>query len=120
MLEMVKQQYWWPSMQKFTFDYVDGCVVCQSTKNLPNRPSVPLSPISPDDNATPFSQVSLDFIMELPNSKGYDAILIVVNHNVTKATIIIPCKTTITTDQTAALYLNHVWKCFSLPCKIIS
>src|SRR5713101_1775796 len=117
---MVKQQYWWPGMQKFIFDYVDSCAICQSTKNLPNRPSVPLSPISPDNNATPFSQVSLYFIMELPNSKGYDAILVVVDHNITKATIIVPCKTTITVDQMAALYLNHVWKCFSLPHKIIS
>src|SRR5713226_1847645 len=58
--------------------------------------------------------------MELPNSEGFDAILIVVNHNVTKATVIVPCKTTITADQTVALYLNHIWKHFSLPCKIIS
>src|SRR5229473_6316393 len=57
--------------------------------------------------------------MELPNSKGYDAILVVVDHHVTKATVIVPCKTTITADQTAVLYLNHVWKCFGLPCKII-
>src|SRR5712692_6570264 len=119
-LEMVKQQYWWPGMQRFTFDYVDGCAVCQSTKNLPNQPSVPLSPISPDDDATPFSRVSLDFITELPNSEGFDAILVVVDHDVTKATVIVPCKTTITADQTAALYLNHVWKCFGLPHKIIS
>src|SRR5713226_9294808 len=119
-LEMVKQQYWWPKMQKFIFDYMDGCAICQSTKNLPNRPSVPLSPISPDDDATPFSRVSLDFITELPNSEGFDAILVVVDHDVTKATVIVPCKTTITADQTVALYLNHVWKHFSLPCKIIS
>src|SRR6266849_2322012 len=99
---------------------VDGCAICQSTKNLPNRPSVPLSPISPEDDATPFSQVSLDFITELPNSEGFDTILIVVDHYVTKATVIIPCKTMITADQTAALYLNHVWKCFGLPHKIIS
>jgi len=112
---MVKQQYWWPGMCKFIFDYVDGCVICQSMKNLPNRPSVPLSPISPDNDATLFSQVSLDFIMELPNSKGHNAILIVVNHDVTKATVIIPCKTMITGDEMAALYLNHVWKCFGLP-----
>src|SRR5713226_4153273 len=120
MLEMVKQQYWWPKMRKFVFDYVDGCTICQSTKNLPNRPSVPLSPISPDDDATPFSRVSLDFITELPNSEGFDAILVVVDHDVTKATIIVPCKTTITVDQTVALYLNHVWKRFGLPHKIIS
>src|SRR5713226_4043865 len=117
---MVKQQYWWPEMCKFVFDYVDGCAICQSTKNLPNQPSVPLSPISPDDDATPFSWVSLDFITELPNSKGYNAILVVVNHDITKATIIIPCETMITVDQTVVLYLNHVWKCFSLPHKIIS
>src|SRR5713101_901909 len=58
--------------------------------------------------------------MELPNSEGYNAILIVVDHNVTKTTIIFPCKTMITADQMAALYLNHVWRHFSLPCKIIS
>src|SRR5712692_1981683 len=117
---MVKQQYWWPKMQKFIFDYVDGCVICQLTKNLPNRPSIPLTPISPDDDATPFSRVSLDFIMELPNSEGFNTILVVVDHDVTKATIIVPCKTMITVDQTVALYLNHVWKCFRLPHKIIS
>src|SRR5713101_3260412 len=101
MLEMVKQQYWWPGMRKFVFDYVDGCAICQSMKNLPNQPSVPLSPISPDDDATPFSWALLDFIMELPNSEGYDAILVVVNHDVTKTTIIVPCKIMITADQTA-------------------
>src|SRR5712692_2824852 len=63
--------------------------------------------------------MSLDFIMELPNSDGYDAILVVVNHNVTKATVIVPCKTMITVDQTAVLYINHVWRCFGLLCKII-
>ena len=64
--------------------------------------------------------MSLDFITELPNSKGFDTILVVVDHDVTKATVIVPCKTTITVDQTAALYLNHVWKRFGLPRKIIS
>src|SRR5713101_8213904 len=58
--------------------------------------------------------------MELPNSEGYNAILVVVDHDVTKATIIVPCKTMITVDQTVVLYLNHVWRCFSLPHKIIS
>ena len=56
--------------------------------------------------------------MELPNSEGFDAILIVVDHDVTKATVIVPCKTMITADQTVALYLNHVWKCFGLPAKL--
>src|SRR5713226_6621496 len=58
--------------------------------------------------------------MELPNSEGFDAILVVVDHDVTKATVTIPCKTMITVDQTVALYLNHVWKRFGLPHKIIS
>ena len=41
-LELVQQHYWWSSMTKFVYNYVDGCMVYQSTKNLTHktRPSI--------------------------------------------------------------------------------
>jgi Integrase core domain len=107
-------------MRHFIFDYVDGCAICQSTKNLPNRPSDSLVPIPPDKDATPFSAVSMDFIMELPVSRGYDAIAVFVDHDVTKAAVIAPCHSIITAEQTATLYHDQVWRRFGLPWKIIS
>src|SRR5713101_1388953 len=107
-------------MRWFVYNYVDGCAICQSTKNLPNRPKAPLHPIPPKKDVTPFATVSLDFIMELPMSNSFDAIAVFVDHNVTKAVVIAPCHTTITTEQTAELYQNHVWRHFGLPLKVIS
>jgi Integrase zinc binding domain len=31
--ELVSQEYWWPGMSTFVCKYVDGCAICQSTKN---------------------------------------------------------------------------------------
>jgi RNase H-like domain found in reverse transcriptase/Integrase zinc binding domain/Chromo (CHRromatin Organisation MOdifier) domain/Integrase core domain len=119
-LDLVQRQFWWSGMRKFIFAYVDGCATCQSTKNLPNRPVTPLHPIPPNANTTPFSTVSMDFITELPPSLGFDAITVFVDHDVTKATVIVPCSTTITAEQTAQLYQDHVWRRFGLPKKLIS
>jgi hypothetical protein len=91
-------------MRKFIFDYVDGCATCQSTKNLPNRPKVPLHPIPPLPHALPFSTTSMDFITQLPKSQGFDAITVFVDHDVTKAAVMIPCNSNITSEQTALLY----------------
>src|SRR5229473_8642087 len=66
-----------------------------------------------------FSTVSMDFFTELPLSNGFDAIAIFVDHDVTKFSIIVPCSSSITTDQTTTIYCNHVWKHFSLPHKLI-
>src|SRR6266852_4827382 len=80
-------------MRRFIYNYVDGCAICQSTKNLLNRPKAPLHPIPPEKDATPFATVSLDFITELPLSNGFDAIVVFVDHDVTKAVVIAPCHT---------------------------
>src|SRR5713101_4885860 len=118
--DLVQWQYWWLGMRRFVYNYVDGCAICQSNKNLPNRPKAPLHPIPPEKDAMPFTTVLLNFIMELPLSNGFDVIAVFVDHDITKAVVITPCHTTITAEQTAELYQNHVWRCFGLPSKVIS
>src|SRR3981189_2829680 len=119
-LDLVQRSLWWPGMRKFVFAYVDGCAICQATKNLTNHLHVPLVPITPEENPTPFSTVSMDFITELPNSKGFDVIAVFVDHDLTKAAVIVPCSTTITEEGMAKLYRDHGWKRFGLPRKVIS
>jgi hypothetical protein len=62
----------------------------------------------------------MDFITKLPPSHGHDTILTIIDHNVLKATIFIPCKETINSIGVVELYATHVFPHFGIPLKIIS
>jgi len=63
--------------------------------------------------------VLIDFIVKLPNSGGFDSIMLVVNKN-TKLAHFIPTKETINSNGTATLYIHHVWKHHGMPREVIS
>jgi len=63
--------------------------------------------------------VSVDFISELPESHGYDAIMVVVN-STGKRGHFIPTHTTATALGSARLYLQHVWKLHRLLLSVLS
>src|SRR5882757_8354264 len=90
-LALTQQYYWWPNMKNFATEYVKGCATCQMSKiNMqPTRPA--LSPITLEPNALPFQTVSLDFIVKLPESEGFDTILTITDHDCSKAAIFTPC-----------------------------
>ena len=107
-------------MKQDVIDYVKGCADCQRMK-VNNRPTkAPLQPIYPRPEAMPFETVTLDFIVKLPVSSGYDSILTITDHDCTKASVFIPCNEEITAEGTAALYLKHVFIHYGLPAKMIS
>jgi transposase InsO family protein len=59
--------------------------------------------------AAPWDTISVDFIVELPESYGYDAIMNAID-SITKRMHFIPMHTTVTAEGTARLYLREVWK----------
>jgi transposase InsO family protein len=61
----------------------------------------------------------MDFITDLPLSKGFDAILTVVDR-FTKMTHFLPCKKTFTSQETTNLVLRDVFKHHGLPDEVIS
>jgi hypothetical protein len=63
--------------------------------------------------------ISVNFIVELPESHGYDMIMNVVN-SVTKCAHFIPMHTTITAKGAARLYLQDVWKHHGTPRVVLS
>lgn len=117
--ELIQRSYWWPGMNLFIKNYVLGCATCQTAKPITNPMIPPLNPIT-SSSAIPFRTVSMDFITDLPLSKGFDACLVVVDHDVSKGVVFIPCTKTTDAKKTAELYRDHVWKRFGLPDKIIS
>jgi hypothetical protein len=119
-IQLIERDSWWPGLRREVTDYVKGCAECQWHK-INNRPTkAPLEPIWAKPEAMPFETVAIDFITKLPISQGYDSILMVTDHDCSKAAIFIPCVEEISGEETAALYAKHVFARHGLPTKIIS
>ena len=63
--------------------------------------------------------VSVDFIVELLEALGFDAVMNVVD-SVSKRAHFAPTNTTITALGTTQLYLAHIWKLHGLPRQVVS
>jgi hypothetical protein len=64
--------------------------------------------------------IAVDSITKLPLSYGNNTILIIMDHNISKASIFLPCKETINTVGVAELYATHVFPHYGIPLKVIS
>jgi hypothetical protein len=61
----------------------------------------------------------MDFITHLPESNGYNAILVVVDR-LTKMKHFIACNGTCDSEELARLFIKHIWKLHGLPKTIVS
>jgi hypothetical protein len=102
-------------MNQWVADYVRGCTVCQQSKILTHHIKTALYRIPMPPDAKPFQQVAMDLITGLPPQGGKDAILTIVDHRCSCATIFLPCNTAITGPEIAQLYLEHIFQWFGLP-----
>ena len=116
----VRQHYWWPGLRSFVKNYVQGCGICQQFKinRTPSKPAY--IPTEGAKSTRPFANCSMDLITDLPSADGHDSILVVVDQGLSKGVILIPCNKTITSEDTANLLLENLYKRFGLPDKIIS
>jgi transposase InsO family protein len=61
----------------------------------------------------------MDFITDLPNSKAFDSIFVVVDR-LTKMAYFMPCNKTVTGEETMRLFIDNIYKYYGLPNDIIS
>ena len=115
-----KEQYWWLNMNQWIADYVKGCAICQQNKNLTHQRKVPIYHIPSKQGTLPFQSVAMDLITGLPERRGHNAILTIVDQGCSRAAIFLPCHTTITGPGVVQLYFDNVVRWFGLPSKIIS
>ena len=116
-LELVSRNYWWPQMSRYIGKYVSTCDLCLRTKSQRRHPIGELHPLLIPN--APWDTISVDFIVELPESSGHDAIMVVVD-SVTKRAHFASTLTTITAAGTARLFVQHVWRHHGLPRKVVS
>ena len=91
--------------------------MCLWTKFTCQPPSGELHPLPIPD--MPWDTASVDFIVELPESNGKDAIMVVVD-SITKRSHFVSMVTTLTATRTTQHYLQHVWKHHRLPRRVVS
>jgi len=116
-LELVSRNYWWPQMSRYVGRYISTCDMCLQTKSFRRPPIGELHPF-PIPSA-PWDTISVDFIVELPQSAGHDSIIVIVD-SVTKRAHFVSTVTMISAARATHLFLNHVWKHHGLPRKVIS
>ena len=63
--------------------------------------------------------ISMEFVTGLPESNGFDAIMVVIDR-LSKRRHFSPCLTTINAQELAELFLRDIWKLHGLPSTIIS
>ena len=118
-LHQMQKDYWWPGMSTFLRKFITGCADCQAAK-VNTHPTVPrLSPLA-IENSLPFASISVDLITGLPDSHGYDAVMVMVNHGLMKGVIYCPCTKDIDLEGVAQLFFTYVFPQFGLHSKVIS
>src|SRR5258708_24456404 len=106
-LELVSHNYWWLGISRYVASYVAGCDVCNCCKSFLMQKVGKLTL-----NRIPshhWEVISVDTIGELPESKGYNAILVGVDR-LSKCIHAMPTVTTVDSAGCACFFLEHVWR----------
>jgi len=116
-LELVSRDYWWPQMSRYIGQYVGICDLYLRTKPIRQAPVGELHPLRIPDSR--WDTLSVDFVVELPLSSGYDAVMTVVD-SVSKRAHFILTHMTVTAEGAARLFLYQVWKLHGLLTCVVS
>ncbi|GAX83605.1 hypothetical protein CEUSTIGMA_g11030.t1 [Chlamydomonas eustigma] len=121
-LNSIASHYWWPRMTRTVKSYVSSCATCQRIKPSTQLPPGLLQPHAVP--VRPWSHVSMDLITDLPKSQchdtlSYDSIVTFVDM-LTKQAIFIRANKSITYQQLAHVFIDHVFSKHGLPSVIVS
>jgi len=97
--------------------YVKNCDTCQRTKAVRHAPYGLLQ--SNEVPEKPWKLISMDFITDLPKSKGYDAILVVIDR-LTKMSHFVPYNKDMNARQFAKTFIKEIFRLHGLPRDIIT
>ena len=116
-LELVRREYSWPNLRTFVKDFCKSCTTCMRSKSQRHKPYGFLKQLPIPE--FPWNSISMDFIEQLPESRGFTAILVIVDR-LTKQSIFIPTYDTINSLQLAELFVLHVFSKHGVPGHVTS
>ena len=119
-VELIKREFYWPGMRNDVARYIRNCHVCQRTKAPRDRYNGLLQPLPVPEQR--WQDISMDFIVGLPPSDGYNAICTIVDR-LTKERHYAPCIATdkgTSAEATVDILMRYVFRTHGLPKSIVS
>jgi len=115
--ELISRRYYWPQIREDITRFIKNCDTCQRTKVVRHAPYGLLQSKEAPDR--PCKSLAMDFITDLPESEGYDTILVVIDR-LTKMSHFIPCSKDLDARQFANLSMREIVRLHGLPHDIIT
>ncbi|XP_042032774.1 uncharacterized protein LOC121779504 [Salvia splendens] len=116
-LRRLATQFFWPRMRSDVKIFVAACVDCQTTKYSTQKPSGLLQPLPIPTQV--WEDVSMDFIVGLPLSRGYTTIMVVVDR-LSKYAHFAPLPARFDAMRVARLFIDTVVKHHGFPKTLVS
>jgi hypothetical protein len=115
--ELISRNFYWPNMEETINNYVRTCDSCQRNKSRRHAKYGLLQPL--ELAYAPWESISVDFIVSLPESEGFNQIMVTVDR-FTKMSHFIALPETATASDVAKVFLSEIWKLHGLPKEIVS
>jgi hypothetical protein len=112
----LKKSYNWPNLKNDAEEYMKTCLICQQNRTLNKKQAGLLGPLLIFEG--PWENVSMDFMVSLPPSRGFDVIMVVVDR-FSKMAHFIPTKESATAQEMGRLFFTHVFKHHGFPKDIV-
>jgi hypothetical protein len=116
-VELITRDYWFPRMRRIVRKFILNCEPCQRSKHRRHAPYGLLQPLPVPEER--WWDISMDFITDLPLSRGFDT-LMVVKDRLSKQAHFIPTVKTATGADIADLYIRDIFRLHGASRSIVS
>uniref|UniRef100_A0A803TMJ7 ribonuclease H n=1 Tax=Anolis carolinensis TaxID=28377 RepID=A0A803TMJ7_ANOCA len=116
-IKAIAKQCWWPGMRKDIKNHVIQCDDCARNKSRGGKPMGLLQTVA--EPTRPWECVAMDFVGELPVSKGHRYIWTILDLFSKQAHFIALTKLP-SAEKLAELYINHIYKLHGCPSRVVS
>ncbi len=116
-IQLLTNRFWWPTLPADTIAHIRNCTTCNMSKSSHQLPAGLLQPLPTPQR--PWSHIAIDFVTDLPPSRGHTTVLSVIDR-FSKACRLIPLPKLPTAFETAESLCDHVFRFYGLPEDIVS
>lgn len=122
-IKAIEATYTFAYMDRLVRQFCRNCYDCLRTKPVLKAPSGLLQPLPIPEK--PWTDISVDFVVQLPKTKRGNNSLMVVVDRLSKERHYIPCSAGdeeegLSAEATAWMFYTHIWRLHGLPMTVVS